>query len=116
MKSESDSCSVFLIKIRFGLMEIPRSKPVRKLPETIHSLLGLKSHLTSAWVKSVCNIVKNVSSPEISSSSPSKEEEDDSVSAQEQSIRGTSLGFLFFFFRSFTFFGYLFLNEYFIFF
>ncbi|KFK35576.1 hypothetical protein AALP_AA4G008700 [Arabis alpina] len=55
-------------------MEKPRTS--KKLPETIHSLLGLKSHLTSAWVKSVCNIVKNVSSKE--------GEEEDFVSAQEQ--------------------------------
>ncbi|CAH8255684.1 unnamed protein product [Arabidopsis lyrata] len=61
-------------------MERTRSKPIRDLPETIHSLLGLKSHMTSDWVKSVCNIVKN-------NSSTSKEEEDDSVSTDLQSIR-----------------------------
>ncbi|ESQ29910.1 hypothetical protein EUTSA_v10011232mg [Eutrema salsugineum] len=65
-------------------MEGRRPKPVRDLPETIHSLLGLKSHLTSAWVKSVCNIVKNVSSSEISSSS---KEEDDSAFIEVQSLR-----------------------------
>ncbi|CAH8306220.1 unnamed protein product [Eruca vesicaria subsp. sativa] len=63
-------------------MEGRKSKPVKNLPETIHSLLGTKSHLTSAWVKSVCNIVKNVSSSEIAS-----KEEDDSVFIQVQSIR-----------------------------
>ncbi|KAJ0230371.1 Kinesin-like protein KIN-14T [Hirschfeldia incana] len=65
-------------------MEMRRSKPVKNLPETIHSLLGTKSHLTSAWVKSVCNIVKNVSSSEIASTS---KEEDDSAFIQVQSIR-----------------------------
>jgi len=63
-------------------MERTRSKPVRNLPETIHSLLGLKSHMTSDWVKSVCNIAKNTSST-------SKKEEDDFVSVDLQSIRGT---------------------------
>ncbi|VYS49205.1 unnamed protein product [Arabidopsis thaliana] len=61
-------------------MERTRSKPVRNLPETIHSLLGLKSHMTSDWVKSVCNIAKNTSST-------SKKEEADSVSVELQSIR-----------------------------
>ncbi|PQP93752.1 kinesin-like protein KIF22 [Prunus yedoensis var. nudiflora] len=32
---------------------------VHSLPEKIHSLLGLKSHLTSSWVKSVCDIIRN---------------------------------------------------------
>uniref|UniRef100_A0A1J3GPA0 Kinesin-like protein KIFC3 n=1 Tax=Noccaea caerulescens TaxID=107243 RepID=A0A1J3GPA0_NOCCA len=64
-------------------MERRRSKPVQDLPETIHSLLGLKSNLTSAWVKSVCNIAKKVSSPEISSTS---KEEDGSVFIDVQSI------------------------------
>ncbi|KAF2580732.1 hypothetical protein F2Q68_00006935 [Brassica cretica] len=58
-------------------MERRRSKPVQNLPETIHSLIGLKSHLTSSWVKSVSNIAKNVSSSsEISSTS---KDEDDSA-------------------------------------
>ncbi|GLU19622.1 hypothetical protein SLE2022_358610 [Rubroshorea leprosula] len=35
-------------------------KPIRNLTDTIHSLLGVKSHLTSAWVKSVCDIIKNL--------------------------------------------------------
>ncbi|XP_062107845.1 kinesin-like protein KIN-14T [Humulus lupulus] len=35
-------------------------KPVHKLSETIHSLLGWKSHVTSNWVKSVCEIMKSV--------------------------------------------------------
>lgn len=38
---------------------------VQKLGETIHSLLGLKAHLTSSWVKSVCDIVKNLPSTDI---------------------------------------------------
>ncbi|XP_013627960.1 PREDICTED: kinesin-like calmodulin-binding protein homolog [Brassica oleracea var. oleracea] len=66
-------------------MERRRSKPVQNLPETIHSLIGLKSHLTSSWVKSVSNIAKNVSSSsEISSTS---KDEDDSAFIRVQSIR-----------------------------
>ncbi|KAJ4881983.1 P-loop containing nucleoside triphosphate hydrolases superfamily protein [Raphanus sativus] len=66
-------------------MERTTSSPVQNLPETIHSLLGLKSHMTSYWVKSVCNISKNVSSfSEISSTS---KEEDNSAFIEEQSIR-----------------------------
>nr|VDD02634.1 unnamed protein product [Brassica rapa] len=66
-------------------MERTRSKRVQNLPETVHSLIGLRSHLTSSWVKSVSNIAKNVSSSsEISSTS---KEEDDSAFIEEQSIR-----------------------------
>ncbi|EOA36050.1 hypothetical protein CARUB_v10008287mg [Capsella rubella] len=71
-------------------MERTRSNPVRDLPETIHSLLGLKSHLTSAWVKSVCKIVNNVSSSSGIASTPKKEDEDEDSSvspAQLQSIK-----------------------------
>ncbi|XP_010552292.1 PREDICTED: kinesin-II 85 kDa subunit [Tarenaya hassleriana] len=75
-------------------METETRKPVRNLPETIHSLLGLKSHFTSAWVKSVCNIVKNVPSPSSSKRSKScqmeqlsVDEEDDSVSIEVQIIK-----------------------------
>ncbi|XP_022753510.1 kinesin-like protein KIN-14T isoform X2 [Durio zibethinus] len=35
-------------------------KSVQNLKETIHSLLGFKSHLTSTWAKSVCDIIKNL--------------------------------------------------------
>ncbi|XWS71073.1 hypothetical protein CRYUN_Cryun03dG0105700 [Craigia yunnanensis] len=35
-------------------------KSIQNLGETIHSLLGFKSHLTSTWVKSVCDIIKNL--------------------------------------------------------
>ncbi|GMN35664.1 hypothetical protein TIFTF001_042263, partial [Ficus carica] len=37
-------------------------KSGHKLAETIHSLLGWKSHLTSNWAKSVCDIMKSVPS------------------------------------------------------
>ncbi|KAL4612030.1 hypothetical protein ACB092_08G169400 [Castanea dentata] len=35
-------------------------KSVRNLSDTIHSLLGLKARFTSTWVKSVCDIVRNL--------------------------------------------------------
>ncbi|KAF5748853.1 hypothetical protein HS088_TW04G00813 [Tripterygium wilfordii] len=41
-------------------------RSVRNLAETIHSLLGVKAHVTSTWVKSVCDIIKNLPS-EVSS-------------------------------------------------
>ncbi|KAL0853257.1 hypothetical protein Bca101_058409 [Brassica carinata] len=66
-------------------MERTRLKPVQNLPETIQSLLDLKSHLTSSWVKSVCNITNNVSSS--SEISPTSKEEDNSAFIEEQSIR-----------------------------
>lgn len=43
-------------------MESRRS--VRKLADSIHSLLGLKKQLTSNWADSVCNIIKGISSEE----------------------------------------------------
>ncbi|PRQ35821.1 putative minus-end-directed kinesin ATPase [Rosa chinensis] len=39
-------------------------KPLHNLAETIHSLLGQKSHLTTSWVKSVCHIIINLPSEE----------------------------------------------------
>ncbi|KAK8661059.1 hypothetical protein V6N13_051961 [Hibiscus sabdariffa] len=35
-------------------------KSIQNLGETIHSLLGFKSHLNSNWVKSVCEIIKSL--------------------------------------------------------
>ncbi|KAE8687169.1 kinesin-like protein KIF3A-like isoform X2 [Hibiscus syriacus] len=35
-------------------------KSIRNLGETIHSLLGFKSPINSAWVKSVCQIIKSL--------------------------------------------------------
>jgi len=35
-------------------------KSVQKLSSTIHSLLGLKARFTSTWVKSVCDIIRNL--------------------------------------------------------
>ncbi|PPD84592.1 hypothetical protein GOBAR_DD18480 [Gossypium barbadense] len=49
-------------------------KSIQNLGETIHSLLGFKSHLTSTWVKSVCEIVKKL---------PSGNEKDDESAAKE---------------------------------
>uniref|UniRef100_A0A7N0TJZ3 Kinesin motor domain-containing protein n=2 Tax=Kalanchoe fedtschenkoi TaxID=63787 RepID=A0A7N0TJZ3_KALFE len=34
-------------------------KSVRNLAQSINSLIGFKAHLTSAWVTSVCNIIRN---------------------------------------------------------
>ncbi|TYI14014.1 hypothetical protein ES332_A08G098000v1 [Gossypium tomentosum] len=50
------------------------AKSIQNLGETIHSLLGFKSHLTSTWVKSVCEIVKKL---------PSGNEKDDESVAKE---------------------------------
>ncbi|TXG73032.1 hypothetical protein EZV62_001611 [Acer yangbiense] len=38
---------------------------VENLGETIHSLLGFKAHLTCAWAKSVCDIIKNLPSKDL---------------------------------------------------
>lgn len=35
-------------------------KSVQNLSNTIHSLLGLKARFTSTWIKSVCDIVRNL--------------------------------------------------------
>ncbi|CAL8159625.1 unnamed protein product [Prunus armeniaca] len=64
--------------------------PVHSLPEKIHSLLGLKSHLTSSWVKSVCDIIRNqpsqgqstethltITNFEINSCSENRDDDDD---------------------------------------
>ncbi|KAJ4972001.1 hypothetical protein NE237_005100 [Protea cynaroides] len=37
-------------------------KSVQNLAQSIHSLLGLKTHLTSGWADSVCNIIKKLPS------------------------------------------------------
>ncbi|XP_021816719.1 kinesin-like protein KIN-14T [Prunus avium] len=63
---------------------------VPSLPEKIHSLLGLKSHLTSSWVKSVCDIIRNqpsqgqstktqltITNFEINSCSENRDDDDD---------------------------------------
>ncbi|OMO81077.1 hypothetical protein CCACVL1_12626 [Corchorus capsularis] len=49
-------------------------KSIQNLGETIHSLLGLKSHLTSTWVKSVCDIIKKL--PHEGSIDNNKDEEE----------------------------------------
>lgn len=67
-------------------------KSVHKLDETIHSLLGLKSHLTSSWVKSVCDIIKSLPY-EISHSETirdSLEKKDDDMSSLIPNIEGKS--------------------------
>ncbi|KAF8041147.1 hypothetical protein BT93_B3157 [Corymbia citriodora subsp. variegata] len=40
-----------------------RKKSAQNLAETIHSLLGLKSRLTSTWIRSVCGIMRSLPSP-----------------------------------------------------
>lgn len=41
-------------------MSLDPRKSIRSLAESIHSLLGSKTHLiTSSWVDSVCNIIKS---------------------------------------------------------
>ncbi|XP_021891120.1 kinesin-like protein KIN-14T isoform X2 [Carica papaya] len=45
-----------------------RRKPVKNLGETLNSLLGLKTHLTSSWIKSVFDIATNL--PSSSHSTP----------------------------------------------
>ncbi|XP_048136960.1 kinesin-like protein KIN-14T isoform X3 [Rhodamnia argentea] len=47
--------------LKMTLME--RKNSTQKLAETIHSLLGLKSHLTSTWIRSVCGIMRTLPSP-----------------------------------------------------
>lgn len=75
--------------------------PVHSLPEKIHSLLGLKSHLTSSWVKSVCDIIRNqpsqgqstethltITNFEINSCSENCDDDDDDLSNAASNIRG----------------------------
>lgn len=74
--------------------------PVHSIPEKIHSLLGLKSHLTSSWVKSVCDIIRNqpsqgqstethftITNFEINSCSENRDDDDD-LSNAASNIRG----------------------------
>ncbi|KAA8550938.1 hypothetical protein F0562_002622 [Nyssa sinensis] len=49
-------------------------KSIRSLAESIHSLLGLKTHLTCSWADSVCNIIKSL---------PSEEQPDDQKNDKE---------------------------------
>lgn len=90
LKSESECwellCYLFKIKIWFsGEEKIDISL---EFSWEIHPLVSLKSHFTSAWVKSASNITKNVCSSEISSIS---KEEDDSAFIKVHSIRGLPL-------------------------
>lgn len=62
---------------------------VQNLAETIHSLLGLKAHLTSAWVKSVCDIVKNLPSEKSSTDIKPKDLETGSSSEIKDVDSGT---------------------------
>ncbi|KAF5725538.1 kinesin-like protein KIF3A-like isoform X1 [Tripterygium wilfordii] len=43
-------------------MATDSQRSIRNLAGTIHSLLGVKAHVTSTWVKSVCDIIKNLPS------------------------------------------------------
>ncbi|KAJ0978133.1 hypothetical protein J5N97_013607 [Dioscorea zingiberensis] len=51
--------------------EKPR-KSLRRLPESIQSLLGLKAYLTPSWVESVCHIIKDLPSARKIGGSPVK--------------------------------------------
>ncbi|XP_058001634.1 kinesin-like protein KIN-14T isoform X2 [Hevea brasiliensis] len=55
-------------------------KSIRNLDETLDALLGLKAHITPNWVKSVCNIVKTLSS-EFSAKDDDNDDDDDSSNA-----------------------------------
>lgn len=77
-------------------------KPLHNLAETIHSLLGQKSHLTSSWVKSVCHIIINLPSEEQSielrtanlETMSSSENLDDDLGNPTSKITGKSLVFI----------------------
>lgn len=77
-------------------------KPLHNLAETIHSLLGQKSHLTSSWVKSVCHIIINLPSEEQSielrtanlETASSSEYLDDDLGNPTSKITGKSLVFI----------------------
>ena len=44
---------------REKMKNVDTRKSICRLAESIHSLLGLKTRLTSSWVDSVCNIIKS---------------------------------------------------------
>lgn len=71
-------------------------KSVHKLAETIQSLVGLKSHLTSSWVKSVGDIIKSLPY-EISyfETRDSSEKRDGDMSSVILKIKGKSLVFIY---------------------
>ncbi|WOL06812.1 kinesin KP1 isoform X2 [Canna indica] len=42
--------------------DIEACKSMQRLPDSIHSLLGLNSNVTASWFKSVCSIIKDLQS------------------------------------------------------
>jgi hypothetical protein len=76
-------------------------KPVQNLTETINSLQGRKAHFTSSWVKSVCDIIRNLRSEgpsiELKSANPKTSDsfrnKDDDLGSAISKIKGESFLF-----------------------
>lgn len=76
-------------------------KSVQNLAEKIHSLLGLKAHFTSSWVKSVCDIIRHLPSEgpsidlkaENSKASVSFGNKEDDLASEISKIKGKSFVF-----------------------
>lgn len=58
----------------------------QNLAKTIHSLLGMNTHLNSNWVSSVCDILQNL--PSTASSSDRFKEDDDSQGTAISKLKG----------------------------
>ncbi len=93
-----------IIYYRLRRQNMESRKSVQNLAGTIHSLLGLKARFTSSWVKSVCEIVRNLPSegPPIDlksanfKTSDSCSNKDDELDTAISKIKGKSLFFSFF--------------------
>lgn len=69
-------------------------KSLHNLVKSINSLLGLKTNLTSKWVESVCNIVKQL--PPAEEPSCSSEIKDYDVCSAVSKIQGGLIYFLYY--------------------